>query len=257
MQLDGGYRRLLRLPFASRSRARTIVGGEFEAFGLVESEMLRFYGLTSGHVLVDVGCGPGRLTNALHHWFDGLYIGIDVVPAFLREARTYARDGWRFVRADGLQLPMPGESTDFVCFFSVLTHLPHERSFLYLKDASRALRPGGTIVFSFLEYREPSHWLVFEKSVEGVQRNAKGQTTNVFITRSAISRWASALNLEVFDVRDGSDRFVPLPHDITLDNGTTMSRHGCLGQSIAVLRKPFAATTAPSPRRHWAQARVL
>lgn len=91
--------------------------------------------------------------------------------------------------------------------------------------------------FSFLEYREPSHWHVFEKSVEGARTNAQVQTANVFIPRSAIARWADALRLDVFEIRAGSDRFVPLPREITLDNGTKMSERGCLGQSIAVLRK--------------------
>jgi SAM-dependent methyltransferase len=236
MRPDGGYRNLLRLPFSSRSRARKIVGGEFDAFGVVESEMLRFYGLEPNAVLVDVGCGAGRLTKALRGWFGRRYVGIDVVPALLRQARAYRKPGWRFVRAAGFRIPMPDASSDFVCFFSVLTHLPHEMSFLYLEDARRVLRRGGTIVFSFLEYREPSHWRVFENSVDAVRTSARGQTANVFITRSAIARWATALDLDVVDLRDGSDRFVPLPHDVTLDDGTTMSGHGCLGQSIAVLR---------------------
>jgi SAM-dependent methyltransferase len=237
MRADGGYRDLLRLPFASRARARTIVGGEFDAFGIVEREMLRFYGLGATDTLADVGCGAGRLTNALRGWFEGRYIGIDVVPALLRQARRHGKPGWRFVRGDGFRIPVADASCDVVCFYSVLTHLAHEQSYLYLEDAKRALRRGGTIVVSFLEYREPSHWLVFENSVAAARIHAGGQTANVFLSRSAIERWANALALDVFDIRDGSDRFVPLPHDVTLDDGTVMSERGCLGQSIAVLRK--------------------
>ena len=35
--------------------------------------------------------------------------------------------------------------------FSVFTHLLHEESFIYLEDFKRVLKPGGSVVFSFLE----------------------------------------------------------------------------------------------------------
>jgi 2-polyprenyl-3-methyl-5-hydroxy-6-metoxy-1,4-benzoquinol methylase len=43
---------------------RRAVGGEFEAVGKLEY-YLRSLGLTNGHLVVDVGCGSGRLAQQL------------------------------------------------------------------------------------------------------------------------------------------------------------------------------------------------
>ena len=39
---------------------RLAVGGEFEAVGKLEYYLLRSLGLTTGHLVVDVGCGSDR-----------------------------------------------------------------------------------------------------------------------------------------------------------------------------------------------------
>jgi ubiquinone/menaquinone biosynthesis C-methylase UbiE len=104
----------------------------------------------------------------------------------------------------------------------VLTHLLHEHSFWYLEEARRVLRPGGRIVFSFLEFAEPGHMPVFWATL----RTAKARTPepiNVFIDRQGIQRWADALALRVVDIRYGAEAIVP---------------RGELGQSVCVLEKP-------------------
>jgi SAM-dependent methyltransferase len=237
MPIDGGYRRLLRAPFISSRSARKIIGGEFEAFGTIEAAILRHYGLRASDSLVDIGCGAGRLTRALAPWFEGSYLGTDVVPSLLRTARKEGRPGWQFALVRDVTIPMADGAADVVCFYSVLTHLPHEASYLYLEEARRVLRPGGRVVFSFLEYRSPAHWLVFENSVAAIRQRRAGQTLNVFITRSAIEAWVARLGFDVVELRDGSDAFVPLEHPVTLDDGTVMEQFGCLGQSIAVLER--------------------
>ena len=44
---------------------RRAVGGEFEAVGKLEYHLLRSLGLGNGHLVVDVGCGSGRLAHQL------------------------------------------------------------------------------------------------------------------------------------------------------------------------------------------------
>ncbi len=242
---DGGYRAFVggALPFRrGRRRLRAAIGGEFVAFGIVEREMLAHYGLRPEHSLVDVGCGAGRLSAALRDTHRGAYLGTDVVPALLREARAAAaRPDWRFAKTAGAAIPAAPGSVDFVCFFSVFTHLLHEQTYLYLEAAREALRPGGRIVLSFLEYREASHWNVFAATVENARANRR-PTLNTFVSREALAAWAEHLGLRVVEVRDGSDRFVPLPHPVTLESGAVMEGFGCLGQSICVLEKPQEAT---------------
>jgi SAM-dependent methyltransferase len=238
---DGGYRAFTGgwHPFRrTRKPLRHANGGHFVAFGIVEREMLVHYGLRPEHSLVDVGCGAGRLTAALRDSHRGPYLGTDVVPALLREAARMGRKGWRFERGDGFAIPVAPGSADFVCFFSVFTHLLDEHVYLYLEAARTALKPGGRIVLSFLEYRCAPHWNAFAATVDNARRNRR-PTLNTFTSREALAAWAEHLGLETVDVRAGDDRFVPLPHPIAMEDGTVMEDFGCLGQSICVLAKPL------------------
>jgi ubiquinone/menaquinone biosynthesis C-methylase UbiE len=70
-------------------------------------------------------------------------------------------------------IPEKDGEADFVCFFSVLTHLLHEQGFVYLQEAKRVLKPGGKIVFSFLEFAVPDHWAVFEGTVNDIKASTR------------------------------------------------------------------------------------
>ncbi len=211
------------------------IGGEYDGIGRLESALLRSLGLCNGSSLIDVGCGSGRLAVQLND-LDCKYTGIDVVPELLHYAQTNSRrPDWRFVEADGFTIPEADEAADFVCFFSVITHLTHADSFRYLREASRVLRIGGKIVISFLEFRIPAHWDVFAQMVgEGVDHHVLNQ----FISRDALSAWAHHLKLKVVGMFDGDTPHIPISEDIRLDNGTVMKGLGFLGQSVCILTKP-------------------
>lgn len=118
---DGGYQRFLRRPLFKQpglGELHRAIGGDFEAFGILERELLKFYGLQASDPLVDVGCGAGRLAAALHGWFTGDYLGTDVVPRLLAAARKVAtQPQWAFVRVAGISIPAKSDSTDMVCMF--------------------------------------------------------------------------------------------------------------------------------------------
>src|SRR5437868_14740335 len=67
---------------------RLAPGGEFEAIGILERELLIQHGLQRDGYLIDVGCGPGRLARPLSEYLDGKYLGIDVVPERSEERRV-------------------------------------------------------------------------------------------------------------------------------------------------------------------------
>src|SRR5688572_2504534 len=107
------------------------IGGQFEAYGQIEADMLRFFGLREHATLIDVGCGSGRLAIPLSKTHQGSYLGTDVVPDLIEFARaSCSRPDWRFEVVDRLRIPARDQSADMVCFFSVLTHLLHEQSYL-------------------------------------------------------------------------------------------------------------------------------
>ena len=105
-------------------------GGSYEIFGQMEAEIVQAAGLRDGMRLVDLGCGSGRLASALHR---------------------------------GLSIPQETGSADMVSAFSLFTHLLQAESHAYLEEAARILKPGGKVVFSFLEFAEATHWNIFEQ----------------------------------------------------------------------------------------------
>ena len=81
------------------------------------------------------------------------------------------------------------------------------------------------------------HWNVFEATVKDAKASNR-HPLNVFMERNALAVWASHLGLDVVEIRDGNDPFVPLESPLTLEHGRIKEGFGNLGQSICVLHKP-------------------
>lgn len=210
------------------------VGGEFAALGILEVATLKHLGLEDGAYLIDVGCGSGRLARPLSGCFDGKYLGIDIDPNLVDFARqNVRRKGWRFEVTDGFEIPERDGKADMVCFFSVFTHLLHEQTYVYLREAKRVLKPGGKIIFSFLDFSVPLHWDIFESAIVDVQ--AGRQPLTVFISRDAIGIWADHLGLKVELIHDGDQGNIPLQEPVVFASGAVMTDLGTIGQSLCVL----------------------
>lgn len=231
------HRRLyskLRSTHSPDEAARLAVGGHFDGIGIVLREALIYHGLGKHDYLIDVGCGSGRLAKPLSDYLAGPYLGIDIVPELVKYARELVRrPDWRFEVASGLTIPEQDAKADMVCFFSVLTHLLHEESFAYLREAKRVLRPSGKIVLSFLDYRIASHWTVFEGNLQDI--GIGSQPLNVFISHDMLRTWAEHLDLEVEVIKDGDEAYVPLSTPATLDGGVVLQGCTPFGQSVCVL----------------------
>ena len=211
------------------------VGGDFESVGQIEYTLLLQYGLQKDHIVIDVGCGSGRLAFQLREFLEGIYIGIDVVEDLFKYAEKICeRPDWKFYMAPGLSIPENDDYADFICFFSVFTHLLHEESYKYLREASRVLKPKGKIVISFLEFKIPSHFVLFEQSL---MDNHPDKVLTQFTSRDAIESWASHCGLEVIGIFDGDKPFIKLNGTIKFDDGHEMVGEGTLGQSVCVLTK--------------------
>jgi ubiquinone/menaquinone biosynthesis C-methylase UbiE len=199
------------------------IGAGFDEIGPMEAGIVLHYGLPRDGYLIDVGCGSGRLAKPLAARHPGRYLGVDLASDLLDHARKVAaRPDWRFEEVDHIAIPEADGVADMVCFFSVLTHLLHEQSYWYLEEARRVLKPGGRIVFSFLEFTEPWHFRIFLQGVEAAKARER-KPLDVFIDRAAIPVWAESLGLVLEEIRGGNDVIAP---------------EGNLGQAICVLRKP-------------------
>lgn len=153
----GDYERFvatLKANFPLDDAMNHAVGGDYEGVGRIERAILEHFGLEPGMALIDVGCGSGRLASALSD-MDVDYLGTDVVADLLDYAAIKASPRFQFKRHLELTVPARSESIDMICAFSVFTHLPHHESYLYMEDMLRALKTGGMLLFSFLEFAVP------------------------------------------------------------------------------------------------------
>ena len=209
------------------------IGGEFEAMGIMQRDLLRQVGLAPSGFVIDVGCGSGRLALPLSRYLTGGYLGTDVVPDLLAYAEALVgRPDWRFQLSEGSNIPAPDGVADAVCFFSVFTHLTHEETYQYLTEAKRVLKPEGRIVFSFLEFGIYSHWSVFELNLASMGTELH---LNQFMSRDGIDAWAHHLGLRVVTYLNGDEQNIELYEPAVLERGVRYEDKGALGQSVAVL----------------------
>ena len=173
------------------------VGGDFTGIGGMEVELLTRYGLKPGMTLVDMGCGSGRLTAALvRQGWDGVYAGFDVVPELVAYARKQGRETWYLNVSDGLHVPL-SVPCDFIVFFSVFTHLKPEESYVYLEQAHKALKPGGRVLASYLDYAK--NWDVFDAMCHHVRSRIKPVHLNTFLHRDSLTLFASKVGFRLVD----------------------------------------------------------
>lgn len=97
------------------------IGGNFETFGLLQKNLLFQLGMQPDDVLLDLGCGSGRLANALKELPDLRYTGIDVVQELLDHAASIChRPDWKFIKGKGFSLPMEDNSVSSLRHFRCL-----------------------------------------------------------------------------------------------------------------------------------------
>lgn len=214
------------------------VGGNFDTVGIIERELLIQNGLMPEDYVIDVGCGAGRLAMPLSQYLSGKYLGIDVVPDFIKHASNITnRPNWRFEVTSGTTIPEKKNQADMICFFSVFTHLLHEQSYQYLAEAKRVLKPNGKIIFSFIEFKIAEHWVHFPSTHD---KAYKSNPLLMFISRDAIEAWAYHLKLEVISIIDGNIPHISISHPIEFEDGSVVqnkAKLGPIGQSVCVLAR--------------------
>jgi len=231
----------LKSHFGEEEGLRLAVGGQWEWIGQLEACLLKLAGLRDGMRLIDLGCGSGRLATVLAKQTEIRYHGIDIISDLLTYARSISPRNYIFTQVEKIEIPDYNENADVICAFSLFTHLLHEETFAYLQEVHRVLKPGGVLVFSFIEFAMPSHWTVFESTLSQ-SKNGTRAHLNVFIERPAIEVWAKHLGFKIERYIDGHmGDVLPLPEPMVSPDGTTKT-HGGLGQSTCILRKEEAGS---------------
>lgn len=148
----------------------------FVQSGKQEVNRLReHFDLSSASVLLDVGCGFGRLAIGLTHTVDELsYIGIDVnktAISWCQKHITSRYPNFRFIYLDlqnkrynpdgkpidiQFKLPLESSTINVAYLYSVFSHMLQNDVRHYLKELNRVLVANGTVFFTaFSEYNVP------------------------------------------------------------------------------------------------------
>jgi ubiquinone/menaquinone biosynthesis C-methylase UbiE len=94
---------------------------------------------------LDFGCGVGRCTQALAHYFRWV-VGVDISQEMVNRARSLnGEQGVSFtaITKSGPALSFGDKSFDLVYSTIVLQHMPHELQRGYVKEFVRVLKPEG------------------------------------------------------------------------------------------------------------------
>ncbi len=109
-------------------------------------------------VLLDVGCGTGRLLRAAaRRWPEAQLIGVDPAPGMVAVARRLTPQA-TFESGSAEQLPLPGASVDLA--LSTLSFHHWQDQAAGVRDIARVLRPGGSFVLA--DPSVPAWWGRFD-----------------------------------------------------------------------------------------------
>lgn len=236
---DVGLYRKLYEKHTRRAADDEVVGrGDFDVVGQAELGLLVAEELRETDTVVDFGCGIGRLAvHLIPRLKGGHYVGLDISQRMLDRARALLARAvpeppcrMSLLRQDSHRFPLSDGEADLACAFSVFTHMEHEDSYWYLKEALRIVRPGGRFVFSCWPMDLGAARDVFLTSAS---RNIRARWTddirNVVTSRDLMNRICELAGWRVARWYAGDEANIVLPG--------TGQKTG-LGQSTCVLEKP-------------------
>lgn len=100
------------------------------------------------HVVLDIGCGPGRLARNVITRSGCTLVGFDVAPSMIAAAKKGGL-GTYFV-SDGVSIPVDGPY-DAAYAVTVFQHIPHSVVRGYMTQTLERLVPGGRLLFSYAD----------------------------------------------------------------------------------------------------------
>lgn len=111
-------------------------------------------------LLLDAGCGYGRVSSQLlQKDLETRIVGVDASPAMIEGSKELERTG-RFSTVLGAMehLPFRSDSFDSIVCIGVMTHVSDDGK--ALQELTRVLKPGGRMIFTFLNRSNP-FWVPF------------------------------------------------------------------------------------------------
>jgi ubiquinone/menaquinone biosynthesis C-methylase UbiE len=148
--------------FGQQAQAQEIQRLEYKSRILqgMEARIWRNAGLTATMQVLDLGCGPGIVSQAIAQTLtSGSIIGIDRSPAMIAAAQSCIQPSQltnlTFQVGDSENLSLPTASCDFVYARFLFQHLGNPQ--VTLAEIRRVLRPGGIVCIVDID----SDWMMF------------------------------------------------------------------------------------------------
>lgn len=231
------YERLYETHASTLSDEDAVGDGDFDWIGQLEMRLLQLEGLTPEDTLMDFGCGSGRMSVHAIPWLNkGHYIGVDISHSMLSKAQhrvgmttpgPTCRVSW--VQQSDTTFAFPDHHIDYICVFSVFTHMEHEDMFKYLQDARRVVRPGGRLILSCLPMNLEVARDIFIRSAEDNIEHRWSKIRNVTTSTDLVETIAKMAGWIPKHWYAGNEPNISYP-------GTTELY--AFGQSVCVLQAP-------------------
>jgi len=129
-------------------------------------QILNSLGIAPDALVLDVGCGAGRLFHLLSPLLSdgGQLIGLDFAIGMLRRAQEKKGPSAFLICGDICWMPLPGGICDCILGFAVFPHIPDKRA--AVREFYRVLKPGGWVaIFHLMGRRELN---AFHQKAHGV-----------------------------------------------------------------------------------------
>lgn len=198
---------------------------------LYTSRLLRFsdaqrdkylaaFGIADGADILEIGCGPGALSQALKRWYPvSKIIGLDYDSAFVEFAKSRSAD-IEFIEGDATALPFADGSFDVTISNTVQEHIAPESFFpeqlRVLKDGGRAIvlsaRRGINSPADFIAEMTDFELKIWERVDEYYDKTSK----ELGIGRYSVTERELPLLMEKYGFREVSTEYLTV--NLTPDN---------------------------------------
>jgi SAM-dependent methyltransferase len=132
---------------------------------VTKSVLSDFVGLKPQDVILEIGCGMGRVGKVLAP-VCSRWIGTDISSGMLDCGQHHLKglDNIELVELKDIGLePIPDESIDLVYCTVVFMHLFEWDRYRYVEEAMRVLKPGGRCYFDNVDITTNHGWEVFQE----------------------------------------------------------------------------------------------